>query len=141
MLSTAGVAQLVERQLPKLNVVGSNPITRFSWDLRSVSDRRSFLLTGSAVASVRWSLPTVTSPRSFRPRTDSEGCKGLHLVQHPVQRRYQVRFRSRALPAHRYHRSTRAATPATPRARLQRRASVGPYRHWRRGLAHARTDD
>jgi hypothetical protein len=26
----AGVAQLVERQLPKLNVDGSNPFTRFS---------------------------------------------------------------------------------------------------------------
>jgi hypothetical protein len=28
-VSHAGVAQLVERQLPKLNVVGSSPITRF----------------------------------------------------------------------------------------------------------------
>lgn len=27
----AGVAQLVERQLPKLNVVGSNPITRSNY--------------------------------------------------------------------------------------------------------------
>ena len=27
--SLAGVAQLVERQLPKLNVDGSNPFTRF----------------------------------------------------------------------------------------------------------------
>jgi hypothetical protein len=29
----AGVAQLVERQLPKLDVEGSNPFTRFGHDL------------------------------------------------------------------------------------------------------------
>lgn len=29
MADIAGVAQLVERQLPKLNVEGSNPFTRF----------------------------------------------------------------------------------------------------------------
>ena len=30
-LLLAGIAQLVERQLPKLNVEGSNPFARFGW--------------------------------------------------------------------------------------------------------------
>ena len=29
-VDNAGVAQLAERQLPKLNVAGSNPVTRFT---------------------------------------------------------------------------------------------------------------
>ena len=55
----AGIAQLVERQLPKLNVVGSNPIARSAIPCASLCGR-----TGTESQSL---LPLRTS-LSFAPR-------------------------------------------------------------------------
>ena len=76
----ADVAQLVERELPKLEVAGSRPVVRLPRLARRSADRRA----ARALSSRRGWRPTASSPRGASRRRSS--ASGTSLGERPATR-------------------------------------------------------